>query len=154
MASGRFIRDCQPVELLTKGGVEFARALCSQCGAHTEWAFPTRMPPEGIKRHFIQTGWLLRNRVTCPDCTTNKKEKKPMATPPQKNTEIAPSFDAKAARRDAHDLIAISFDIQSGQYRDDYSDDRIAKETGLSVEWVKQRREDEFGPLKEPCELA
>jgi len=77
-----------------------------------------------------------------------------MATVTQIKAEPAPSLDARAARREAHDLIAITFDIPSGQYRDEYSDERIAKETGVSVEWVKQRRDDEFGPMKEPGEIA
>lgn len=68
--------------------------------------------------------------------------------------EPAPTFDAKAARREAHELIAMTFNIPTGQYSDGYSDERIAKETGIGVDWVKQRREDEFGPLKEPDELT
>lgn len=154
MASTRFIRDCLPVELITKCGAELARVECAQCGIHTEWHYPARMPPEGIKRHFTSTGWALRNRSTCPACIKRKKEQKPMVTVAQIKSAPAPSFDAKAARRDAHELIAITFDIPTGQYRDEYSDERIAKETGVSIEWVKQRREDEFGPMKEPDELA
>lgn len=76
-----------------------------------------------------------------------------MATVTQIKAEPVPSFDARAARREAHDLIAITFDIAAGQYRDEYSDQRIAKETGVSLDWVKQRREEEFGPLKEPQEF-
>ena len=78
-----------------------------------------------------------------------------MTTPPKlKAVEPAPTLDAKAARREAHDRIAIYFDIASGQYGEGYSDQKIADETGVSVAWVKQRREEEFGPIKEPTEIA
>ena len=79
-----------------------------------------------------------------------------MTTPPPKlkAVEPAPTPDAKAARREAHDRIAIYFDIASGQYSEGYTDQKIAEETGVSLAWVKQRREDEFGPIKEPTEIA
>ena len=154
MASAKFVRDCAPIEILTKGGAQVARIECVQCGSRCEWQYPTRMPPEGIKKYFNAHGWSLRNRTTCPDCMKSKKERKQMATVTPINPDPTPSFDAKAARREAHDLIAITFDISAGQYKDDYSDQRIAIETGVAVDWVKQRREDDFGPLKEPGELS
>lgn len=60
----------------------------------------------------------------------------------------------KAKRREAHTAIELYFDIAKGAYREGYSDERIAQDTGLSVDWVAKRREEEFGPLKEPDELA
>lgn len=65
-----------------------------------------------------------------------------------------PTPDARAQRREAHGLIELSFDIGKGCYKEGYSDERIANETGAALAWVKQRREEEFGPLKQPAEIA
>lgn len=148
MATANYIRLSKPVQIIGKK----ARVECDQCGGHEDWNLDARPPPEILKKHFTTKGWDFGRRTRCPSCTA-KKEKKAMATVTQIKAEPAPSLDARAARREAHDLIAITFDIAAGQYRDEYSDQRIAKETGVSLDWVKQRREEEFGPLKEPQEF-
>ena len=40
-----------------------------------------------------------------------------------------------------------NYDRAKKSYKGNYTDEQIAKETGLSVEFVKQRREADFGPL-------
>ena len=46
-----------------------------------------------------------------------------------------------------------NFDTEKGVYLHGYSDERIAKETGISVDGVKKYRVDGFGKLKPPTEL-
>lgn len=60
---------------------------------------------------------------------------------------------AKQARRDAHSMLELYFDIQNGCFKEGYSDKRIAEETGAAELWVIKRREEEFGALGAPPEI-
>lgn len=105
--------------------------------------------PDHVVKRMLQKGWTFGAKLACPEhrrCTrkpSNQNEATPVAT-------TAPSPDARAARREAHEHIALYFDIATGLYTDGYSDARIAKETGVAEEWVKHRREEEFGQLADP----
>lgn len=107
------------------------------------------MHPDSIIKRMLQKGWTFGSKLACPEhrrCTrkpSNENEATPVAT-------TAPSPDARAARREAHEHIALYFDIATGLYTDGYSDARIAKETGVAEDWVKHRREEEFGQLADP----
>ena len=46
-----------------------------------------------------------------------------------------------------------NFDAEKGEYLHGYSDERIAKETGISIDGVKKYRIDGFGKLRAPTEL-
>ena len=46
------------------------------------------------------------------------------------------------------------FDASEGQYKDGWSDERIAKETGISKDAVKGYRVNAFGKIKPPSEIA
>lgn len=58
-----------------------------------------------------------------------------------------------AAMRKVFALLEDNFDPQKGAYLHEYSDERIAKETGISVDGVKKYRVEGFGKLKAPTEL-
>lgn len=64
-----------------------------------------------------------------------------------------PTDEAKIARRLAHAMIEEQFDVDKGQYRNGFSDQKIATETGAALAFVTKRREEEFGPLKAPSEI-
>lgn len=140
--------EIAPIELAGKT----ARLECAQCGARQEWSVNQKLPSSDIvRKHFKTRGWSLAKRVKCPACSNQRKEPRAVSTV----TPIkSPAPDPRAQRRDAHALIELYFDIPGGRYKEGYSDERIAKETGIAPAWVKQRREDEFGPLKQPDELA
>lgn len=153
-----YLAACKPAEILSKQGGVVARLECKCCGTHEEWGLAKVPPPDIIHKHFKTKGWEVTKRPTCPICQSSKKRKPAMTkpstvTPISSAVTVAPSVDAKAARREAHDRIAIYFNIEKGAYSDGYSDMRIAEETGVAVAWVKQRREEEFGPLKMPSEM-
>jgi len=59
-----------------------------------------------------------------------------------------------SAMRKVFALLEDNFDPEKGVYLHGYSDDRIAKETNISVEGVKKYRVDGFGKLKAPPELC
>lgn len=58
-----------------------------------------------------------------------------------------------SAMRKVFAALEDNFDTEKGVYLHGYSDDRIAKETGISVDGVKKYRIDGFGKLKPPTEL-
>ncbi len=68
--------------------------------------------------------------------------------------EVVPSDAVKAARRKANELLMFQFNVEQGAYEDGWSDERVAKESGMPVAWVSKRRDEEYGPLKEPSEFV
>jgi len=155
-----YIRQAAPVTILSTRNGTLARIECAACGSHDEWRLSNRPPPETLPKHFQTKGWETSRKATCPLCAAKRakpaKPKEPIVNSFDKIMNIVPKPqpDARTQRREAHDLITMAFDIPAGRYNEGYSDERIAKETGISKDWVRQRREDEFGPLKEPNELA
>jgi hypothetical protein len=68
---------------------------------------------------------------------------------------VAPKeTDTVALRRQANEHLHTYFNHETGQYDEGWSDERIAKEFGLSPQWVTKHREENHGALKEPSELA
>jgi hypothetical protein len=65
-----------------------------------------------------------------------------------------PSPAARKSLAKATRLLSEYFDEEAGAFRDGWSDDAIAKEVGLSESAVAEWREDSFGPLQVPPELA
>ncbi len=58
-----------------------------------------------------------------------------------------------SAMRRVFSLLEDNFDPEKGVYLHEYSDERIAKETQISIEGVKKYRVDGFGKLKAPTEI-
>lgn len=58
-----------------------------------------------------------------------------------------------SAMRKVFALLEDNFDPEKGVYIHGYSDERIAKETNISVDGVKKYRVDGFGKLKPPTEI-
>lgn len=58
-----------------------------------------------------------------------------------------------SAMRKVFALLEDNFDADKGQYLAGYSDERISKETGISIDGVKKYRVDGFGKLQPPTEL-
>lgn len=57
------------------------------------------------------------------------------------------------ALRKLFTLLESHFDIEAGCYTEGHTDDSLAKETGISVEAVKNYRVSAFGKLKPPNEF-
>ena len=70
-------------------------------------------------------------------------------------SNLAPKLTQKAtvSLRKVFQLLEDQFDDENGVYRNDYSDKRIADETGISENTVKQHRTQAFGKLRPPTEL-
>lgn len=151
-----YLGKVKPLDVRSEQGAMVAHVECVQCGAHDRWRLTSLPEPDIVRRHFSVRGWSIKRKAICPQCKT-KKEAKPVNNitkiEPKSSAQL-PTPDARAQRREAHGLIELSFDIAKGCYKEGYSDARIATETGAALAWVKQRREEEFGPLKQPAEIA
>lgn len=155
-----YIRQALPVEVLATSGGVVARLSCSQCSCTVTWDTGGKPPPERIPKHFIGRQWKVAKKPICPDCQKQAQKEKPvsdlksqpLAVIPQ--LQAVPTNAARAARAEAVTAIVTYFNASEGRYEEGWSDDRIAKETGLPVDWVKKRRDEDFGPLKEPGEFV
>ena len=58
------------------------------------------------------------------------------------------------ALRKVFQLLEDNFDTDAGCFKNDYGDERIAKETGISLDAVKNYRTSAFGKLKPPTDLV
>lgn len=114
-------------------------------GKLVEHTFNNHLAPERMRRVLTQNGWrIIKNKWHKPE----EKKDEPVSKPQ------APTDAARKAKRDASTWIDEAFDIDTGRYRAGVSDKSIGEEVGLSEDAVAAIREDFFGPLKEPEEVA
>ncbi len=109
-------------------------------------------------RRMIGKGEVVRNGPQGASLYSLITKEPPMpeatVTPIQPVPATAEISDAaRTARRLATLLLEEKFDVATGQYRDGYTDEKVAKETGAALAFVFKRREDDFGPLKVPGDL-
>lgn len=149
------------------GAGRFATLKCSQCVEVGEVRFAGAIPPpEMLDKKFAQKGWKLDPHI-CPACIekekAEKQTKKEQAqmqkinalTPLADNPVLkAVSVDAHKATAKMHRLLTEYFDAEEGVYSEDWNDDRIAKESGMSASHVAEVRKLAYGELKEPDELV
>ena len=134
-------------------------------GHKVDFEINTRFPPDQLARKLVHAGWTIGNKLVCPKHSRKRRpereqepethEETPTMTEPAKPS---PSEAARAKRRDAMDLLTLSFklaeDGKTGTYQEGYSDAKIAKDVGLSEAAVATIREEFFAPLGEPAELG
>lgn len=78
----------------------------------------------------------------------------PSAKPMKEQLQPVATHLARKARREAMQWLSEAFDPDKGKYSAGVSDATIAKETALSEAAVAALREEFFGPIKEPAEIA
>ena len=142
-----FCRDTR-ITPRTKGGVVI-EIPCT--GGHfVSEEFDMRMPPDKARKHLISKGWqIAARRATCPQ---HMHKDKPMSEPKVEQPERSDA--AKRARRMIYMALEDYYDESQKRYKAGWSDQRIADETGASVQFVASIREDDFGPSGEPPEIA
>lgn len=150
----KYDRKSGRVGLLSHAGRLVARLHCHRCGAHEDWNINGRAPPpDQLITHFKNAGWSIRNRDICPACQVRTKEITKVATVNDNKAEL-PTPAVRAAKVKATEHLMAYFNMQTGQYDVGWSDDRVAKESGMPIQWVVKRREEDFGPLREPDEFV
>lgn len=112
--------------------------VCDRCSGSDDRATKPDMPEAAIARFFRGRGWLVDNEcrsAVCPKCQEKDKV-----------TDI--SAAAMKRQRQMFLLLDEHFDIEAGCYDGDWSDARIAKETGLAENVVRHARDSAYGPIK------
>jgi hypothetical protein len=95
---------------------------------------------------FRNRGWQVDpggTKATCRRCKTMKK-----------TGSDAPSPAARRALAQANRLLLEHFDVEAGLYAEGWSDAKVAETVKLSEDAVADWREDGFGPLAVPPEIA
>lgn len=147
-------------------------AKCSEPGCTNErvWTARTVFDPKGAVARVHSNGWETGKRVICPACLNKKKKEKAEMPKPERPTLAAvwpkeepandapaqpvPSDAAKRAKRMVYMALEDYYDDSKKGYKSPHSDASIAKELGVSEALVAKIREEDFGPLAEPSELA
>lgn len=138
--SGRAIRTVER-------GHHVASLTCS-CGQTKEIRFRELAGHEQIDQKFRRAGWLL-DPSRCQACAHPPRSKENAVT-----AAATPSAAAIRSQATMFRHLGDHFDADAGRYSDGWSDEKIAKETGLSAQTVAAFRVEAFGAIKEPPEVA
>ena len=157
------------VHMDSRSRTRYAQLKCCDCGVIGNLTVRTVPPPEYLDKRFAQRGWSLDPNI-CPECVDKNKRAKASAKKEQKimtavNTKTngtlsdnpvlkAVSADTHKATAKMHQMLGIHFDMDEGRYADGWNDERIAKESGISVIHVTEVRNIAYGELKEPEEIT
>lgn len=130
-----------------------ARAECASCLLRDDFTFPGAPSADFANKHFNKRGWRTGQKTICPKCSGhNKKFSKGEES--EMTDAKTPSPIARKSRLDALDLPRDEFDVENGTYRNGSSDKVIAETCGLSEQAIAALRDEFFGPIKEPEEIA
>lgn len=137
------------------GGAVIATLTCSRCDESHSIRFRQLCNGGDMDKKFAQHGWAV-DPAKCP--THNRRNHQPRkeismpdAAAP---TFAAPTPAAIAAQGKMVALLQLHFDPDTGTYGGGYSDAKIAEECRLCVDLVAGVREQAFGKLKVPGEVA
>lgn len=151
-----------------RSGTRSARMICSGCGEVGSVNITSLPPPEMMDKKFVQKGWELDPNV-CPTCVVKRKKAKAVAKKEQTKMNTATkttgtlsdnpvlkavSADTHKATAKMHQLLSIHFDADEGRFSEGWNDERISKESGISVVHVTEVRNIAYGELKEPEEIT
>jgi hypothetical protein len=145
--------------------------ICAGCEEVGNVNFTSLPPPEMLDKKFVQKGWEL-DPNTCPSCVIKRKTAKAIAKKEQKtmtttNTNTKPngtladnpvlkavSADTHKATAKMHQMLSTHFDAEAGLYDEGWNDERVSKESGISVIHITEVRNIAYGELKEPEEIT
>lgn len=133
---------------------------CSGCNATDHWSFGTVLAAETVVAKARRNGWETGKRPVCADCRSKAKERKDVGTMELKEAAakgaaaaVAASDAAKRAKRMVFMALEDYYDDGKRAYKPGWSDERIAKELGLSEATVANIRDENYGPAGEPPEI-
>ena len=155
------------------GAIDFTQANVGQTlhipcarGHRVDFYINKKLPPEMVAKKMMEKGWTVGSRILCPKHSRKPKKAANDAPPQHEEEEImvtpapaappppSPTMAAREARRLAIAGLDEGYDITNERYKSGWSDKRIADECGIGEAAVAKLREDMYGPLGEPAELA
>jgi len=115
---------------------------CIQCDKEQAWGWASDTSPNFMQQNSSHHGWEhTRKGPVCPTCAQKGKDKMTAPT-------ITKAPDPKLQRK-VFALLEDHFDEEAKLYRDNWSDERIAKEVGASAVFVETIRRGAYGELAE-----
>lgn len=144
---------------------------CSRCPAlDCIPVYPSRLPIDAVTAKFRKRGWHVGDvgRHLCPACHHAKRRSAPKSespvmsqpsrlSPKPKSAAMSQSSrpqakpSASPAASDAivnlYLILSDAYDRTKKTFKLGWDDERVARETGLAVSVVEERRERDFGPL-------
>jgi len=143
---------------------------CGKCGKTDEYFnYQGSVSTEHLPKEFTRKGWFVGNNARqdrCPECIAllraniRKPEEKPeekeapvtvqLSTPPEPVAGL-PAIMIKDGirqmdRLDKRAIFAKLDEVYDDKmYRDDWSDEMVAKDLGVPIDWVEQVRAADFG---------
>lgn len=140
--------------------VPFQVVKCDRCGARAEFrCYPSPLSPDAIVKKLHQKKWRVGSDIACADCLKKEKAARPVferkaimaeSKPVAPEAKPARSLSASEKLPELYLLLDEVYDRVAKNYKNGNSDNTVAATTGLSPEFVKQRREMDFGPLEPP----
>lgn len=139
----------RPVQMIT----------CSRCPASDCIpVYPSRLPAEAVTAKFRKRGWHVGDvgHHLCPACHSAKRRPSPKPESPamSQSSRQPAKPSASPAASDAivnlYLILSDAYDRAKRSFKPGWDDERVARETGLAVAVVEERRERDFGPLIPP----
>lgn len=131
---------------------------CVECGASEKIATNTyggSMAPEGIAQKFRNKGWVVGSRDgrdVCQNCQRRKRKSRASSLVKQATNMIGMTIKADPPRQMSRDDRRVIFAKLNDVYIDEskgydggWSDQRVAKDLGVPLAWVKEIRQENFG---------
>jgi|GEM_PF-6971433 len=132
---------------------------CHICGTQDHWSAAQMVGPQTAIPKVIHMGWQVDGKITCPACIAAKKARKvvPMKLVTPAAVATAGLVDMDQMKKHKRLVIAALedyFDEGTKRYRDGKSDKVISDELDLSEKFVATVREEFFGAIAEPEDIA
>lgn len=148
--------------VVSHGGRPAQIATCA-CGVQAvNYAHNGRAGIEVVARKFQRAGWnvdIRHGHHKCPACVEVEIKQKRMEkqgeggaamTKQDATVKLPPSEDSVLAKQMMMETLVDAYDLKARDYRPGWDDQKIAEKCKLSVEFVRRRREEDFGPVAPP----
>lgn len=160
------------IKVDTVNGTRQAHMTCTHCSKLGYINISKLLPPDIIDKKFTQKGWKIDPHV-CPDCVAQEKRTRAVAKKERQQMNNATnasdkpngslaanpvlkavSMDTHKATAKMHQLLTLNFDTDEGRFAEGWNDERVAKESGMSLAHVIEVRNIAYGEIKEPEEIT
>lgn len=133
------------------------RIECFACGATGKNSLSghSKAGNDQLASHFRRHGWdvdLRHMRHRCPECVVKEMERqrKEKEAKKMEKLSVVTSPNSALAKKIMSDLLFEHYDLTAQDYKSGWDDARIAKESGLSEQFVSTRRASDYGPVSPP----
>lgn len=130
---------------------------CSACPREDRLSVNNRrLEAAHVAGSFSAKGWLVgdKGKHLCASCWKMRRDVRRLAhdeTRAKSQQKEAPMAErspaAQAKIPELYLILGEAYDAAAKTYKKGWSDERIAQDTGFSIEFVKMRREQDFGPV-------